>query len=338
MGFENIDLEIDYENLIKDLVEGVPQLSKKWTDQNASDFGIMILELYAFIADNYLYKINRVDDDVLFKFLNNYMLESTDLMANPDNSANAQLHNTSLSDSNDYLLVNLAQVLAGQPTASENTLTQIRSYFSEPYRLITEQDVITICKNLIATFVNSRTRLLHVLKGIDVDHDFDKHSFSLVVSVALKDSNTQLTVQEKEDITKKLEMALQPRKLLGSIVKVAYAKQITVTSVYVKISLNTNTSEWNRDADKLIQDRVMEYFKNTARGGELSLYQVISLFELYSFLEELEAVDYVEEIVVKIDGWTLKDDPNDPNYKVMYEFAGDLIPPSISDITIKRNI
>jgi hypothetical protein len=334
VGYENIDLEINYNDLIKELVEGIPHLSAKWTDHNASDFGIMILELYAFIADNYLYKINQVEDDVLIGFLKNYVLSASNHMANSQDNADVTLKNTDLKDGNDYALKDLEDLLKNNPVADEANLKKIRRFFSEPYRLITKDDVITICKSFVSTMKAPQSGAPCSLKGIVVTHDKEKYSFDIVVSVESTDSNKPLVEQEKPDIAENIKKALLPRKLLGSQLAVTYAKEAKVDSVDVLLKFNTKTSEWNRDADQLVKDRVLEYFKTTARGDDLSIHQVVSLFEMYSFLEELEIIDYVEKINISIDGTIYSDDPL--NYKVMFEIFGEILPPPNNQIKISK--
>ena len=49
----------DFESLINDLVNRIQFFNPEWTDFNESDFGITLLELYAFVADGLHYNLDR---------------------------------------------------------------------------------------------------------------------------------------------------------------------------------------------------------------------------------------------------------------------------------------
>ncbi|MGE0526255.1 MAG: hypothetical protein AB7G93_15380 [Bdellovibrionales bacterium] len=311
MGFENIDLEIEYKDLVKDLIDGIPQLSREWTDHNPADFGVMILELYAYLSDQYLYRVNRVDAAVLTGFLNNYVISGAD----------AELKNTNVNDAQDIRYSELKAELGRSSPDIEAILRAALRFFHDPYRLISKQDVITVCKTIVPTL-----GMDYVLLGIHVDHFPETHRFKVVVSISRQ--GIPLGMVEVQDAVKDLTQALEERKLLGSVVEVKAAQVASVVKVDVKLKLSTRTSEWNRDQDNaLIKSRVKEYFGTTATGSELSLHQVVSLFEIYSFIEDLEMVDYVERVLVQIHspaGDLLLTDRFDgaQPYQVIFEFNG----------------
>lgn len=73
MGLEipNLDKK-DFETRLKEAMAKLPTYSKNWTEYNASDPGITIIELLAWIADINSYKLNRVRQehyDALIKLL-----------------------------------------------------------------------------------------------------------------------------------------------------------------------------------------------------------------------------------------------------------------------------
>jgi Baseplate J-like protein len=57
----------------KDLVaEGralIPAMAPEWTDHNPSDPGITLVELFAFLSEILIYRLNRIDDRTMNKFL-----------------------------------------------------------------------------------------------------------------------------------------------------------------------------------------------------------------------------------------------------------------------------
>lgn len=58
-----------YEQLRSDLVARIPVYAPEWTDHNASDPGITLLELFAFLGENLLYRFNQIPEATQLEFL-----------------------------------------------------------------------------------------------------------------------------------------------------------------------------------------------------------------------------------------------------------------------------
>lgn len=57
----NLD-DLSYQQLIDTLVQSIPQYSEQWTDYNASDPGIVLLEMLSWVAQSLLYRGNIISD------------------------------------------------------------------------------------------------------------------------------------------------------------------------------------------------------------------------------------------------------------------------------------
>lgn len=67
------DIRLDdrtWEELRDELVRRIPVHSETWTDHNPSDPGIVLLELFAFLGENLLYRMNRAPEKARRDFLN----------------------------------------------------------------------------------------------------------------------------------------------------------------------------------------------------------------------------------------------------------------------------
>src|SRR5664279_5675540 len=58
-----------FQDLVDDAKRLVQQRSPEWTDHNVSDPGVTLLELFAWMTDQLLYRLNRVPDRHYVKFL-----------------------------------------------------------------------------------------------------------------------------------------------------------------------------------------------------------------------------------------------------------------------------
>src|SRR5262245_58871870 len=58
-----------YQQLRDELVRRIPVYSPEWTDHNASDPGITLIELFAFLGENLLFRFNQIPDATKLAFL-----------------------------------------------------------------------------------------------------------------------------------------------------------------------------------------------------------------------------------------------------------------------------
>src|SRR5215467_14080140 len=58
-----------YQQLRDELVRRIPVYAPEWTDHNASDPGIVLLELFAFLGENLLYRFNQIPEATRIAFL-----------------------------------------------------------------------------------------------------------------------------------------------------------------------------------------------------------------------------------------------------------------------------
>src|SRR3954467_3710128 len=58
-----------YAQLRDELVSRIPVYAPEWTDHNPSDPGIALIELFAFLGENLLYRFNQIPDATKVAFL-----------------------------------------------------------------------------------------------------------------------------------------------------------------------------------------------------------------------------------------------------------------------------
>src|SRR4051794_29307013 len=70
MGFETPKLDDrSFEDIKNEAIERIPLYSPEWTDYNLSDPGITMIELFSWMMDMTLYRLNRVPDKHYIKFM-----------------------------------------------------------------------------------------------------------------------------------------------------------------------------------------------------------------------------------------------------------------------------
>jgi hypothetical protein len=58
-----------WKDLVDESLSVIPSLTREWTDFNASDPGITLVELFAYITETLLYRVNRISDPSRVAFL-----------------------------------------------------------------------------------------------------------------------------------------------------------------------------------------------------------------------------------------------------------------------------
>jgi hypothetical protein len=59
-----------WQDLVEEMRALIPQYTKTWTDHNPSDIGITLIELFAWLAESVIYRLNQVPDKNYAAFLN----------------------------------------------------------------------------------------------------------------------------------------------------------------------------------------------------------------------------------------------------------------------------
>ena len=70
MSIPNFDLDdVSFQQLVEEARKKISLASNQWTNYNVSDPGITLLELFAFLADNQIYVLNKITKNHYLKFL-----------------------------------------------------------------------------------------------------------------------------------------------------------------------------------------------------------------------------------------------------------------------------
>jgi hypothetical protein len=109
-----------YAEIFTSLRDGIPAYSSNWTDYNASDPGITLLQLFAWIAGGTYYRINRVPDEAY----RNYLLMAAGTTAQGVTAALVKAQN------NCIMKGQIRLQLAGGPVPYDPGYIQLLSYLA----------------------------------------------------------------------------------------------------------------------------------------------------------------------------------------------------------------
>src|SRR3979411_2799475 len=58
-----------FQDIVDEAKSRIPRYCPEWTDHNVSDPGVALIELFAWMTDLLLYRVNQVPDKLYVKFL-----------------------------------------------------------------------------------------------------------------------------------------------------------------------------------------------------------------------------------------------------------------------------
>ncbi|WP_437803701.1 hypothetical protein [Sorangium sp. So ce693] len=160
-----------YAEIFRWLRETIPALSSNWTDYNASDPGITLLQLFAFIAEGTSYRVDRVPAGAYRNFallaagtpepgLEETLQEAEqDVLRDADDDPLEFAGNVVLRDPSYVELLRALRSSSGRKNPDPADLyTALSRFWRSPYRAITEQDFAEIALECSASVSEAASR------------------------------------------------------------------------------------------------------------------------------------------------------------------------------------
>jgi hypothetical protein len=268
-----------YQNLVEEAISQIPLEYPEWTDHNLTDTGIILIELLAWLSEMVLYRVNQIPDENYASFLSLLKGEEWELPKLPIN--------VSTQERQKILQLEI-----------QKTLLELR----QTYRAVTPEDY----EKLVLYDWNqsqdanglkiARVKCL-AQRNLELqDNKIAKGHISLVV-VPENDSQDN---QVKDKYTALLKF-LDHRKLLTTRLHIVEPEYISLT-IEAELVLQDGAQAENvkKQAQKAVEMffaplRSQQYWQGQGWPFGRSVY----LSELYKLLDDLEGVDYVENLQIK---------------------------------------
>ncbi|KCZ70545.1 Baseplate J-like protein [Candidatus Methanoperedens nitroreducens] len=298
----NLD-DRSFDDLMKDVRSLIPRYDREWTNYNPSDPGITLLELFSWLGEMIIYRINRVPEESYINFLKLIagVQEKEDL--------NRLLNSPDL-DTEYRKLLSLLKDIEDEKNSVEdgkkNSVTEIREavmgYVGSRYRVITSKDFeekALICMEKLqkgmagrAICVNNRD-----LEYGKADLVKPGHVSVIIIPRSMKDSKYCEDEGKPTTLLKKeVKTFLDARRLITTRVHVVSPFYNDIR-LKVRIALKENTNESSVLLE--VKKRIHEYFNPTTGGPEgigWPLGRRVYRSELYHLVERITGVDHVAGI------------------------------------------
>lgn len=276
-----------YDDLVQEALSMIPTHAPEWTNHNPSDPGIMLIELFAYITEMLLYRLNRVTNANRQAFLN---------LIDSDNTGNKKFP-TPL---NEVELNTRILAAVKQLRKSDRAVTS-KDYEDLVLQASTQKIAQTIAR---VHCLSRRNRELQTYNNILQRPGY----INLVIVPQFSSSQISKQSTQLSAITLTLELkkivndSLENQRLLTTKINI-YQTNLVNIGVNLKINLKPDASEQN--VRTLVEKALQEFLYPLtidedgikAKGWEFG--RNIYLSEIYQLLDKIPGVDYIEPIDIK---------------------------------------
>ncbi len=279
-----------YDDLVQEALSSIPAYAPDWTNYNPSDPGIALIELFAYLTEMQIYRLNRVTDANQYAFLK--LLNGADWQPSPQKTLNEEIGETvrklwkperavtcedyerlSTENFNDWLV----------ETGQLQAVGRIQRAYCVAER------------NLAANIEEERRKnapghiSVVILPPFKSDFKFED-----------LDDLTKLEIQPSEEQRQVLWKYLDDRRLLTT-------RHHVVGPTYVPISAEILVARQpdavDKDLYKEILNKIARFFSplpdpKTSNKQEWTFGRDIYVSELYKLLEQIEGIDYLPDILL----------------------------------------
>ncbi len=281
-----------YANLVEEAISQIPVEYPEWTDHNPTDTGIILIELLAWLTEMTLYRVNQIPDDNYASFVSLLKGEQWNLPIN----VSTQERQKSLQ------------------SEIQKTLLELR----KTYRAITPDDfekLVLLDWNQSPLSASLKIARVKCLSQRDLSH--------LDANTVAKGHISLVVIPEKNHQENKYETLLKfldDRKLLTTHLHIVEPEYISIT---IEAELVLEDGAQAEDVKKQAADEVEIFFEPLRsqkywQGKGWPFGRSVYISELYKLLDDLEGVDYVENLQIKDHSSTYKTEINLADNQLVY--------------------
>ena len=267
-----------YADLVESAISQISLEYPEWTDYNPSDTGIILIELLAWLSEMTLYRVNQIGDENYASFLSLLKGEQWDLPNIPakerQQTLQSEINKTLLELRQRYRAVTTVDyeqlIIEDWNTSSDSTL-KIARVKCLSQRNLSEFDIETVAKGNISLIV--------------------------VPEQNIQENNNINNINNKYE---KLLDFLNERKLLTTrlhIVEPLYVSVAITTEIVVEDGAKAEEIKENAENEVNLFFHPLHSGKYWGGKG-WPFARGIYLSELYKILDDLEGVDYIENLLI----------------------------------------
>lgn len=279
-----------YSDLVAEARALIPTYAPEWTDHNEVDPGTTLIELFAYLSEMLLYRLNRVTDANRYAFLK---------LLNPDLKLESE---TSLDEHVRATVLTLREANRAVTSADFEKFALEASDHQE---------------KLVADFVGRAARAhcvprrnLEVQDETARNEELPNHT-SVIVVPEIKDIN-DTKPQPTDRLKQIIAEYLDERRLVTNVIHVVGPRYVTVRVQVTAVRTQDTLAAQDADVLKPLEAAVRAFFNPVTGGPEGKGWPFgrnVYVSEIYEILDRERTVDYVKRTEVEEPGGQTKQLP-----------------------------
>ena len=318
MTLPNLD-DRTYADLVEEARALIPNYAPEWTNHNPSDPGITLVELFAYLSEMLIYRLNRVTDANMCAFL---QLIDSQKSRVPTDRAGIIKETWKVQEG-----ITTREV--GLPEAIRDVVSQLRTR----YRAVTSEDYEELVLAEFGEHTNHTERVArarcvarrNLTDQTNQDSNTSGHVSVIVVPVSTGQDATPIP---SDSLIQSIKEHLEPRRLLTTRLHV-------VGPQYVRVGVRL-TLHLERDALESIKDiaiaKLVAFFNPAHPSKGWPFGRNVYVSEVYELLDKLQGVDFVtktdntpDELVLTLDPKESGQQPTNDSKRLQRNSAGELV-------------
>jgi Baseplate J-like protein len=305
INLPNLD-DRTFADLMDEAQSLIPVYEPEWTNHNTSDPGITFLELFAYLTEILMYRLNRVTDANVCAFLK--LIDGIERIPSTRNRGmvcRVEGNENALSDAARSVSSSLRAM--SSPATCEDFTRLIHD--ADPQLIVTEvalndevrsvvlnlreQDRAVTCADFerLSKAADPQVKRAHCVP----QRDLTKADLSDRTQMA--DADVSVVIYPDEgDLIDKVSSYLEPRRLLAARVHVVAPRFVTVA---VHASLTLKPDAVPTDVEKDVWDRLKQFFSPLGDGEDYEGWPFgrdVYVSEVYQLLDRTPGVDFVTRL------------------------------------------
>jgi len=280
------DLDKNYEDLIDELVQSIPNFSADWTNFNPSDPGITLLELFSYIAECLIYRSNQVTEKTYFNF---FQLIAGARQLDPLDGLQADL------------LDQVKKWEKNQQADFPTIRAMVERYWGYTNRAISTRDFYALAMEayfsvdtaIPAPNINYRELTLGQLEQIRRVVVIPDEEHSAINVLLNPDPKRALDFEALRLAVKNNLITKRP---IGTVINV---RMVYYTSVCLYMALTISSSVAAKTVEDTIRTKIKAYLNSITGGNDHKGWPMgksLALYELKLIAEDVEGVEEVDEV------------------------------------------
>ncbi len=272
-----------YADLVEEARALIPTYAPEWTDHNEVDPGITLIELFAYLSEMLLYRLNRVTDKNRYAFLK---LLNPDLTVDPEKSLEQQVR---------------ATVLALRESKRAVTSADFEELTFEASRR--QEDLVADLAGRVARAHCVPRRNLEVQDETERNQDLPNHTTVIVVPEVTDSNNTRS--QPTDRLKQTIAEYLDERRLVTNIIHVVGPRYLGVRVQMTVVLTHDTVAAQEAVVRKPLEDAVRLFLhplKGGPEGKGWPFGRNVYVSEIYEILDRQPTVDYVKRTEIELPG------------------------------------